>query len=585
VNDRADLASRFAEGVSARAQWNLDAAEDTFRALCDHAIARPRALTELAVTLSLQGRGARALQAMQDAVALAPHDATIRQNALVLEKLREPGDPERFVAMHRQWGADFAPPGGAMHAWTLRDPDPERRLRIAYLGVDAHTALTRFMPLLARHHDAGKFDVFFVYRCNSEAQMAVEQQSLPTVRHLHAAGVDARTLARTLALLQIDIAIDICGHGVGHVLEALALRPAPLQLTWLDYVATTGVAAIDGRIADAITDPPASDWPEVASEPTLRLPFAQWCCTPHPRNRISLRAEAPPVFGLVNATNKVTPALMARAERLLEAVPQARLRVIGVSGVQGRACILGHVAEPLRPRIEIIGRVPEAEFQRLLGGIDVALDPLVFSGATSTLDCLWAGIPVITEPGVLPHTRSSASILHTLNLQQWIAGDGDAFVAIAAALAMDAAERARWRSELPQRLRVSSLCDGGSFVAALERLLRDAWRNRLSTADPLWSVCLGGDATALKQLLVERANAAVQAGDLQQIIYALETLALVSPSDAVHRNLSRAWNNRGVARRKSARLIEADADFRTALEVWPENPEARDNLGTMPLKP
>jgi protein O-GlcNAc transferase len=581
MNERADLATRFAEGVFARAQWNLDVAEEVFRALCDHAVARPRALTELAVTLSLQGRGAQALQAVQEAVALAPYDATIRQNALVLEKLREPEDPARFVAMHRQWGTDFAPAGGSMHAWTLRDPDPERRLRIAYLGVDAHTALTRFMPLLARHHDAARFDVVFVYRSLDEARMAIEQQALPGVRHLHATGIDARTLARTLAILQIDIAIDICGHGVGHVLEALALRPAPLQLTWLDYVATTGVAAIDGRIADSVTDPTGADWPEVASEPTLRLPFAQWCCAPPPQNHISQRPGAPAVFGLINATNKVSPALLTRAVRLLVEVPQSSLRIIGVNGVQGRTFILDHIPEELRARVDIVGRVPELEFHRLLEGIDVALDPLVFSGATSTLDCLWAGIPVVTEPGVLPHTRSTASILRTLELPQWIARDADAFVAIAAALAADATARARWRRELPQRLRASSLCDGGGFVAALERLLRDAWRDRLASVDPLWSVCLGGDATALKQLLVERANAALRAGDLQQIVYALETLALTSPSDAVHRNLSRAWNNRGVALRKAARHMEANIHFRTAIDIWPENPEAGANLGHM----
>ncbi len=574
----ADIAAYFADGVNARALWDLDAAESIFRMLCTHDGARPRALTELAVTLSLQGRGGDALQTMHEAVALAPHDATIRQNALVLEKLREPGEPAHFVQLHRQWGADFAPPGGSMHAWMLRNADPERRLRIAYLGVDAHTALTRFMPVLARHHDAHGFEVLFVYRCHDPARVAAEQQALPMVQHVHATGADARTLARNLALLQIDIAIDICGHGVGHVLEALAFRPAPLQLTWLDYVATTGVAAIDGRIADAVTDPIDTNWPEVASEPALRLPFAQWCCTPFAQQSQRTSDAAAPVFGYINAPNKCSPALIARAVHLLQRVPQATLRVIGVSGKGARQAWLAGIPANLHDRVHVIGRVSEAEFHRLLDGIDVALDPLVFSGATSTLDCLWAGIPVITEPGVLPHTRSTASILHTLDLQQWVAHDADAFVAIAAALALDAAERARWRSELPQRLRASSLSDGSRFVAALERLLRDVWRDRLA-GDALIGYAAGSDPAVLQKLLIERVNAAVQAGNLQQTMYALETLHLALPSEAVRRNLSRAWNNRGVTLRKSARHFEAKAYFRTALDIWPENPEARENIG------
>ena len=580
-----EIAARFAEGVQARARWDSDTAERIFRALCAFDFARPRALTELAVTLSLQGRGADALQAIAQAVALAPMDATIRQNALILEKLREPEDPARFVALHQQWGADFAPPGGSMHAWTLRDADAQRRLRIAYLGVDAHTALARFMPPLAQHHDASRFDVVFVYRSYTEAQVNAAMAALPSVRHLHATGVDARRLAHSLAMLQIDIAIDLCGHGIGQVLEALAYRPAPLQLTWLDYVATTGVAAIDGRIADAVTDPADASWPEVATERTLRLPHAQWCCTPFVLHERAPRNCVGAVFGLINALSKISPALLERAARLLQQVPQSTLRVFGISGEQARLNLLGGLPGSLHTRVEFIARVDESEFHHLLGAVDVALDPLVFSGATSTLDCLWAGIPVVTEPGVLPHTRSSASILHSLGLQSWIARDADDFVRIAAALATDTVQRDRLRAELPERLRQSSLGDGSRFVPALEQLYRDAWRDYVANTEPLVSAALGSDSGVLQRLLVDRANTALlrtetQTSDSQQAIYALETLALAVPNAAVQRNLSRAWNNRGAARRKAGWQAEASADFRTALEIWPDNPEAHDNLGS-----
>lgn len=572
-----DIAARFAAGVVARARWDTDTAERVFLDLCAVEVARPRALTELAVTLSLQGRGAEALRAIATAVELAPHDATIRQNALVLEKLREPEDAQRFVALHRQWGEDFAATGGSMHAWTRRDLDPERRLRLAYLGVDAHTALARFMPLLAAHHDAARFEVIFVHRSGDEAAVKAAMQAAPQVRHLHATDASARLLARTLAMLEIDIAIDIGGHGVGQVLAALAYRPAPLQLTWLDYVATTGVAAIDGRIADAITDPDTPNWSVVATERTLRLPFAQWCCTPFAYQAVPAPRSDGVVFGLINATNKISPALIVRAARLLQALPQSRLRVIGVSGLRARDALLAELSPALHARVDIIGRVDEAEFHRLLGTVDVALDPLVFSGATSTLDCLWAGVPVVTEPGVLPHTRSSASILETLGLKDWIAADGDAFVRIAIALAADAALRERLRVELPERLRASTLSRGDLFVPALESVLRQAWCAHACDPDVL--LAASSDARERQQLLIARANTALGSGDLQQAIYALETLALAAPSPAVQRNLSRAWNNRGAARRRAGQAQEAADDFRTALEIWPENPEARANLG------
>ena len=117
------------------------------------------------------------------------------------------------------------------------------------------------------------------------------------------------------------------------------------------------------------------------------------------------------MLGIVNASNKASPQLYRLAARVLEQVPAARLRVIGVAGARARNAALSHMPEPLHARVELVDRVAEAEYHRLVGGIDLALDPLVFSGATTTLDCLHAGLPVLTRPGRLPHTRSSLSIL------------------------------------------------------------------------------------------------------------------------------------------------------------------------------
>lgn len=586
MSARPEIAAQFAQGVAARASWQLDDAAAIFRALCADQHARPRALTELAVSLALQGRADEALACIAEAVALAPMDATIRQNALILEKLREPTDPLRFLDMHRAWGHDFAPDRGQLYAWRLRDGAPDRRLRIAYLGVDAHTALNRFVPVLARHHRNSDFDVLFVYRSARSEDVAAAARALPQVQHLHASDSDARALARTLAMFEIDIAIDLCGHGVGHVLGALSYRPAPLQMTWLDYVATTGVAAVDYRIADAVTDPDDPDWPVLNSESVLRLPFAQWCWLPHETEPTAQPARAAPVFGIINVASKISNALLARAAALLEALPEARLRLIGIAGEGARHRVLDALPASLHARVELLGRVGEAEFQQLLAGVDIALDPLVFSGATSTLDCLWAGVPVITEPGVLAHARSSASILHTLELDEWIAADAEEFVQIGIALASNPLRQAAsWRKALRERVRQSSLCDGRHIVAALEALYRQAWQQHLQTPSALDQAVYGGELGDLRRVLVTRANAALQAAAPRTAIQALEVLSLAMPNETVQRNLSRAWNNLAVALQAEARHAEATSAFQCALAVWPQNPEALANLGDLAAAP
>ena len=575
-----EIAERFGQGVAARARWDLDHSEQIFRALCEFDFARPRALTELAITLAAQGRGAAALEAISEAASSAPFDATIQQNALVLEKLREPEDPARFVAKHRHWGEKFAPPGGCLHAAMLRDLHPHRRLRLAYLGVDAHSALQRFMPVLARHHDSRQFDIVFVYRSSDDTHIEHARRVLPQVQHLNAAAMSARDLALLLARLQLDIAIDLCGHGVGQVLNALAYRPAPLQLAWLDYVATTGVSAIDARIADACTDPLDANWPITSTEEVLRLPISQWCADVAYRDAGTANSESalPIILGLVNAANKISPELLRRAALILQRIPEARLRILGISGEAAQQQIRASFPNELQVRIELVDRVSEETFLSLLHGITVALDPLVFSGATSTLDCLAAGIPVVTQGGVLPHTRSTVSILKSLDLSEWIAGNADEYIDIVVTLASDQVALREWRERLPERLRASSLTDGAQFVPALETLLRTSWKcfcSQHQTSTPTTS-------EEHQRALVAQANTHLQQGDPQACVYALETLYLAVPGESVRRNLSRAWNNLGRKQRLQGSEAQAHEAFAQALQIWPENPEAQENFGAIP---
>ena len=460
-----------------RAAWQLDAAEDAFRALLSVDGLRPRLLTEIAITLAHQARSHEALAAIEEAEQLAPDDAVVAQNRLILEKLREPEDPELFVALHRRYGERFVPTRGALFRQMPRRADCP--LRIAYLGVDAHTALARFVPMLATHHDRSRFHAAFFYGASDEATLADARQRLPQVAHVSIRDIAPRDLAVSLARGGIDIAVDLIGHGHGCVLEALAWRPAPLQVTWLDYVATTGVAAIDARVCDRWTDPPdANAW---CSERALRLDIPQWCAAPPARVPSPVaRSIDRPVLGIVNASNKASPQLYRLAARVLEQVPAARLRVIGVAGARARNAALSQIPEPLHARVELVDRVAEDEYHRLVGGIDLALDPLVFSGATTTLDCLHAGLPVLTRPGRLPHTRSSLSILAHLGLHELIAKDDDDLVARAVALLSDATTRQALSARLPSLVAHSSLSDPARFMPVFEAALLGAFRTAVT---------------------------------------------------------------------------------------------------------
>lgn len=559
-----DVMQAFEQAADDVARWQLDAAEAKLRQILAEAPhTAPRVHTELAVALSLQGRGREALAEIERAIALAPLDATIRQNQLILEKLREPEDPKRFLNLHRDWGRTFTPAGGCL-AMGQR-PKAPGKLKLAYLGVDAHTALKRFIPVLADHHDREQFDLVFCHGLADESALNAARQRWPGIHHVATRHLSARRYARALAQLGVDIAVDLSGHGHGGTLQALAYRPARLQLTWLDYVAGTGVPAIDARIADAITDPDAAS----SNEPVLRLPMAQWCATAPsvaPASR-SIDPERPPVLGLINVTVKLSERLLRWASAILERAPNARLLLLGLTGQQARKHALSQIPPHLHERVDAFDRVDEARYHELVAGVDLSLDPPVFSGATSTLDALVAGIPVLTCPGRLPHTRSTASILHTLGLQAWVAAHDEALIEQASIMLQEVAVLRSQRENLRERVLNSSLHDGRAFVSALEALYQRAWQDR--SAKP---------ASESPQLLAAAANAAIQAGDPQRVIYALEALSLYGAPVKVLQTLAQAYNQMGVRWLNQQARFEAARYFEMALEIQPDQSEARHNL-------
>src|SRR6185312_17176914 len=76
----------------------------------------------------------------------------------------------------------------------------------------------------------------------------------------------------------IDILIDLSGH-TGHTrLSVFGWKPAPVQVSWLGYFATTGVAEMDYFLADPWTLPPSEE--VNFTEKIWRLPETRLCFTP-----------------------------------------------------------------------------------------------------------------------------------------------------------------------------------------------------------------------------------------------------------------------------------------------------------------
>ena len=212
------------------------------------------------------------------------------------------------------------------------------------------------------------------------------------------------------------------------------------------------------------------------------MPHSQWCYAPwigheslpvpQPEKRASV------VFGSFNQYVKISDECLALWCKLLSRVPESSLLVMDVRQPETRTTLLERIERNgIDPaRVATRGRQSIAEYFAATGSVDIALDTFPYNGATTTLDTLWMGTPIVALHGDRAIARGCYSILKTLGADELIAHNPDEYVDINVRLARDADWRTRLRHTLRPRLVVSPLMDAKQFVADLEARYRQLWR-------------------------------------------------------------------------------------------------------------
>lgn len=448
----------------------------------------PEAYNNLGTVLKNEGRLDEALAAFEHALQLRPGYSAAHSNALFTLSFMDSVPPREIYARHREFNARHAV--GLAHRLgphtNARDPD--RRLRIGYISPDlrAHACAFFLEPLLAAHHRE---------RVAVHVYAEVAQPDAVTARLRHLAdhwystvGEPDEAVARRIRADGIDVLVDLAGHTAMSRLLVLAHRPAPVQVSWLGYPATTGLDAMDYRLTDARAEPPGQH-EDCYSETLHRLPHSLWCYQP-----FSDMPEVTPLpaltrgsvtFGSFNNYAKIGPRVIALWARLLAAVPDARLVMITVPA--------GDAQARLRERFAALGVAPErlvlhdrlerSAYLQLFAGVDLALDPFPCNGGTTTCDALWMGLPVLALRGDTFLSRASYSLLATVGLPELAVADADAFITTAVGLAADRAELADLRRSLRRRMQQSPLLDADGFAHDMEDAYRLFWQRWLASVD------------------------------------------------------------------------------------------------------
>lgn len=406
-----------------------------------------------------------------------PDHPVIRRNALVsLEYDPDVSDAER-LAQATAWGAWAITKAGGLRPRPALRALQDRPLRVGYVSADfcQHT-VGLFVKDILLAHDPGRVTVF-AYSAGQVSDW-VSAAIRTACRFRDVAALDDAALAEQIRQDEIDVLVDLSGHTAGSRLTVFSHRPAPVQVSWLGYFATTGLPVMDAALLD--------DWHAPAGveaqfvESIIRLPGGRFCYTPVP----FAPAEVAPspclsngyvTFGCFNNTAKLNAGVYEAWAQILAAVPHSRLvlkwRTLQDAGlcqsVHDAFGKLGITPE----RIELRGASFHVDVLREYADIDIALDPFPFTGGLTSCEALWMGVPVVTWPQNRVVSRQTFAFLSAIGLPKLAARSSDDYVRIAVDLAGDAERLHALRNGLRQRMQTSLLCDVAAFTRALEDAL------------------------------------------------------------------------------------------------------------------
>lgn len=389
--------------------------------------------------------------------------------------------PQESSADHRAVGALLAKLAAPRPHQFTNTLDLAKRLRIGFLSKDLRTHSVAFFlePLLAAL-DRTVVEVFLYSATRPEDQRTERfRQLADTWRPVF--GIGGLPLAQAIRSDQIDILLELGGLTTGHLLSAFVHRTAPVQVTYLGYPNTTGLASMDCRLVDSHTDPEGSE--RFSTERLVRLDPCFLCFQPPAESPAPARApreRRAVTFGSFNALQKVSAATVALWARLLTKVPGARLLLkasqLADADLRQELTTRFGAAGISADRLELLATTPTIdEHLALYSRIDVALDTFPYAGTTTTCEAIWMGVPVVTLAGPSHASRVGVSLLNAIGAPELIAQTEDEYIQIASDLAANDDRLDDLRQSLRARMASCPLCNAPGFARRFEGALRSIW--------------------------------------------------------------------------------------------------------------
>ena len=469
-------------GATLNEQGRLNEAERSYRQALAIKPDYAEAHNNLGLILQDLGRFEEAKKSYTQAIALRPdypsglstllflYGAFNYETSIYLKEAQDYGRKisKSVVSRFSSWSCEAAP----------------KRLRIGFVSGDlSNHPVGYFLEALLNKLNRSTLELFAYPTKSSEDELTLRiKPQFKAWRPL--VGFSNKAAANLIHNDGIHILIDLSGHTANNGLPVFAWKPAPVQITWLGYFASTGVAEIDYILGDPYVTPVGEA--DNYTEKIWRLPESYLCFTEPTINvdvaPLHALGDGIITFGCFNKIERMTDHVIAVWARILKAIPDSRLflkdKTLSDSHVRRSVCGRFQLVGIEKNQLILEGRSPRSEYLAAYNRVDIALSPFPYGGGTTSVEGLWMGVPVIVKRGTYFLSHLGESIAHNAGLSNWIASDDDEYVAKALEFTDNLGDLAALRSRLRAQVLSSPLFDAERFSCHFENSLRDMWERR-----------------------------------------------------------------------------------------------------------
>lgn len=434
-------------------------------------------INNLANVLKHHGLHDKAIASYRRALSLNPNNLEVHSNLLYALCANTAYSPDQYLQEAKHYGEKALARTKPYANW-LTEPIEKKsqRIRVGLVSGDLKShPVGYFLESTLKNFDQERFELVAY-----SARVEEDDLTKSIKPFFHAwnliAGLSDEAAAHKIYQDKIEILVDLAGHTAFNRLPLFAWRPAPVQVSWLGYFASTGIKSMDFLLADPISIPELhrSDF----SEKIWYLPKTRMCFTP-PEYEDCLHIKPLPAtqkgyttFGCYQTLSKINDCVLEAWGKILNALPQAHLRLQNkqLGCLDTSAQIMNRLTQfgIQEDSVTLLGPDTRQNYLASYAEIDILLDTFPYPGGTTTCEALWMGVPTLTLAGETLLARQGASMLTAAGLSNWVAENVGEYVNKAIKLSADLPYLVTLRSGLREQVQNSPLFDAKQFARDLE---------------------------------------------------------------------------------------------------------------------